>query len=97
METKQIDIQCPCCESSLSVDVRTEKVLRWARPTEVDEYGKPVLREADWDTAMGRVAGREKGAIDKFDQALSREQSRGKDLDDLFRKAEEKLRDERES
>ena len=91
METKEIDVRCPCCESSLSIDVRTAKVLRWGRPTELDDHGKPVLREENWDEALGRVVGREGAALDKFDQALSKEKTRGKDLDDLFRKAEEKL------
>jgi hypothetical protein len=96
METKEIEVRCPCCESNLAIDVRTRKVLRWARPAELDELGKPVPNEANWDAALDRARGRERGAIDKFDQALSKEQSRAQDLDELFRKAEEKLRDEEE-
>jgi hypothetical protein len=74
--------------------VRTAKVLRWSRPTELDEQGKPVLREASWDEALGRVTGRERSASDKFDSALSKEKTRARDLDDLFRKAQDKLREE---
>ncbi len=96
METKQIDVACPCCRSHLSIDVRTRKVLRWAPEGELDETGKPVLKEERWDDALGRVSGREKSATDKFDQALSKEKSRPKDLDDLFRKAQEKTREDDE-
>lgn len=96
METKQIDVTCPCCASRLSIDVRTAKVLRAAPPTELDETGKPVLKEERWDEALGRVSGRERSSGDKFDQALSKEQRRAEDLDELFRKAREKLRGEEE-
>ncbi len=91
MDTKQIDVDCPCCRSRLSIDVRTERVLRWSPPGGVDEGGKPLVREERWDDALGRVTGREKTAGDKFDQALTKEKGRAKDLDELFRRAQEKL------
>ena len=33
------------------------------------------------------------GALDKFDSSLQREKNRERDLDDLFRKASEKVKD----
>lgn len=91
MDTKEAKVECPCCQSRLEVDVRTGTVLRWRKKGETDEMGKPVLRESDWGSASERVSKRLGSATDKFDQSLSREKERAKDLDELFRKASEKL------
>ena len=90
MPPKHIRVECPCCDSRLEVDVLTERVLSWRRPEELDPSGKPVVRAEDWDAAQARVRGREAEAVDKFDQALRQERTRGNDLDALF----DKLRDE---
>ena len=92
MDAKSVDISCPCCESRLEVDVRTGTVVRWAKKSELDESGKPRVRESDWGAANQRVQGRLGSATDKFDASLTREQSRGKDLDELFKKASDKLK-----
>jgi hypothetical protein len=91
MESKQIEIACPCCKSRLLVDVRTGQLLRTLRPEEVDEKGKPVVSERDWDDALGRVQGREVSRESKLEEALGRERDKASRLDDLFRKAQEKL------
>lgn len=96
METKQLDVTCPCCQSRLSIDVRTSRILRWNRPEELDETGKPVTKESDWNAANARVEGRLSTAADKFDEGLARERGRERDLDDLFRQASEKLEDDDE-
>ena len=93
METKQIEIACPCCKSRLLVDVRTGKLLRTLRPEELDATGKPVVGERDWDQALGRVRNRESERTAKLDSALDRERERSRHLEDLFRKASEKLAD----
>jgi len=91
-EKKDAQVVCPCCESRIEVDLRTGKVLRWRRAEELDDTGKPVLTEGDWAAANERVAGRLGQAKDRFEAGLSKEKSRGKDLDDLFEKAKGKLR-----
>jgi len=91
METKQIEIACPCCKSRLLVDVRTGQLLRTLRPEEIDDKGKPVVSERDWDDALGRVQGRQQSRESKLDEALGRERDKESRLDDLFRKAREKL------
>src|SRR5262249_24586792 len=91
METKETQVTCPCCESRLEVDVRTGKVVRWRKKGETDETGKPVVGESDWKGASERVGKRLGSAVDKFDQSLGREKNRAKDLDELFRKASEKV------
>ena len=93
MDAKSLEIACPCCESRLEVDVRTGKLVRWAKKSELDESGKPLVREGDWTQASQRVNQRLGGAADKFDESLTREKTRGKDLDELFKKASDKLKD----
>lgn len=91
MDEKEIQIDCPCCRSRLAVDVRTAKVVRWAREGETEPSGKPKVRAEDWDHAHGRVQSRLTSAEDRFEAGLGRERSRERDLEDLFRKASEKL------
>ena len=91
MESKQLEIACPCCQSRILVDVRTGKILRTLRPEELDTSGKPVVSEKDWDQALGRVRGREEQKDRKLNDALTRERDRSKKLEDLFREAQEKL------
>jgi len=91
METKQIEIACPCCKCRLLVDVRTGQLLRTLRPEEVDEKGKPVVSERDWSEALGRVRGRADSREGRLEEALGRERDKEGRLDELFRKAQEKL------
>ncbi len=93
MEVKQIEVTCPCCETRLEVDVRSAKVMRHSPPQQLDETGKPILDESRWDVAKERIAGRHEVGTDIFDDALRKEQSRGRDLDDLFDRAKRKLED----
>jgi hypothetical protein len=96
MPAKQIEVDCPCCDARLLIDVLTSKVLRHSMPEQRDELGKPILDEGRWDKAQDRIRARTSGAgQDKFDAALGREKSRSSDLDDLFKKAKDKL-DKRE-
>ena len=91
METKQIQITCPCCDERLVIDVRTQKILKHFGAAQLDETGKPVLDEGRWDSATERVRSRKGESKDVFDAALGQEQSREKDLDDLFTKAQDKI------
>lgn len=91
MDTKEVKLDCPCCQSRLEIDVRTATIVRWRKKGETDEAGKPVLRESDWGAASERVSKRIGSAGDKFDESLTREKKRAQDLDELFRKANEKL------
>ncbi|MDG1051605.1 MAG: hypothetical protein P8M11_15070 [Planctomycetota bacterium] len=90
---KEVEIECPCCESRLVVDVRTQTVLRHAPKESLDEFGKPVRDGRRWDAAARTVTDRESRSEDAFDSALNRERSRTRDLDDLFKKAQDKVDD----
>ena len=71
-------------------DARSHDVDAERREQELDETGKPVVRESDWDDAEARAQGRLGTAVSKFEDGLAREKSRASDLDDLFDRASEK-------
>ncbi len=96
MVQKQIEVDCPCCDSRLVIDVLTAKVLKHVPPTKLDETGRPVLDGGRWDAASKRVKGRESRGTASFDAAVGKERSREDELDDLFRKAQDKLKRRRE-
>jgi hypothetical protein len=95
MESKQVEIICPCCSGRILVDVPSGKVLRSRPPLVVDEQGKPVVGEADWTQAVGKVKRRLETQGDRMQQALEREKDKEARLDQLFRKASEKLDEEK--
>lgn len=84
MGSKEVEVTCPCCSSRLTVDVRTEKILKARRPEELDAAGRPKVGEADWDSALGKVTGRLDEGAGKFDASIQREKDRASDLDRLF-------------
>ncbi|MFT5735359.1 MAG: hypothetical protein ACJA2W_000311 [Planctomycetota bacterium] len=87
---KEIEIDCPCCDARLLIDVRTRAVLRHTPKSELDEFGKPGGTAA-WDRAQAKVAERGGRGTDAFDDALALEQSRENKFDDLFEKAKAKV------
>ena len=93
---KEVETQCPCCEVTLVVDVATGKVLRHAKPGQVDETGKIQLDEGRWESANKRSSSRSVDATDKFEQALGEERSKESRFDDLFDKAKKKVDERRE-
>lgn len=92
METKEIEIACPCCSTRLTIDVRTSTVLRARRPEELDITGKPKLGEKDWSDALGRVRSRSDEAPSKLDELLAKERDKRSRLDDAFKAANDKLK-----
>ena len=85
---KEIKVECPCCDTTLIVDVRSQKVMRHSAPAELDEFGKPRRGStAAWDAAEKRIQGAKSRGTDAFDSALGREKARDRDLDDLFDRA----------
>jgi DNA-directed RNA polymerase subunit RPC12/RpoP len=93
MDTKEIEIACPCCSSRLVIDVRTQTVLRARRPEELDVTGKPKVSEKDWGDALGRVKSRTDEAPGRLDDLLAKEREKRSRLDDLFKAANDKLKD----
>ena len=91
MDKKDIELTCPCCDSRLTVDLRTGKVVRARRPEELDETGKPRVSGKDWERMNSAVQGRLESASSKFDAGLARERSKARDLDDLFKQAKKRV------
>jgi hypothetical protein len=86
VSAKEIEVTCPCCQSRLSVDVLTAKVLR-------HESGGTTAGSGDrWASAQDRVRGRTSSGTEKLDRALDSERGKADRLDDMFRKAQENLR-----
>ena len=85
MGAKEIEITCPCCQSRLQVDVLTGRVLRHESATAGGE-----ARDR-WESAQERVRGRTESGLDKLDRALESERGKSGRLDELFRKAQERL------
>lgn len=88
---KEIEIDCPCCDARLLIDVRTQAVLKHTPKGELDESGRPGSGTAAWDRAQAKVAARKGRGTDAFDDALSREKTKAKEFDDLFDKAKNKV------
>ena len=91
MEKKQIEVDCPCCATKLTIDVLTQSVVRATAKAELDETGRPKLDEERWDKAEGRVSQRSAGAQDKLESALEAERTKEARFDDLFEKARKKV------
>ncbi len=92
MENKQIQVDCPCCASKLTIDVLTQTVMRADSPEERDELGHRVVPGERWDKAQRTVEDRSREAGDRLGDALDQERGKAGRLDDLFDKANEKLR-----
>lgn len=92
METKEIELECPCCRARLQVDVRTSQVMRWRPAAGEEDAAGEGERAPDWETAHERATGRLGRALDKFEEGAERERTRERDLDDLFRRANDKLK-----
>lgn len=92
---KEIEIDCPCCDARLLIDVRTQAVLRHTPKNELDDSGRPGAGTAAWDRAQAKVASRKGRGTDAFDDALTKEKSKHKDFDALFDQAKNKVTDKR--
>lgn len=91
MSAKQIDVTCPCCSSRLTVDVLTRTILRSVTAEEQGPGGGGGPSAGRWDKASERAGDHLRSAQDKLEQALDAERGKESRLDDLFRKANEKL------
>lgn len=82
---KQIEIECPCCQSRLVVDVLTAKVMRSERQEPKGESTDP------WASAQDKVRRRSEGGQEKLEKELERERGKSTRLDDVFRETRKKL------
>ncbi|MAE29800.1 MAG: hypothetical protein QF599_06045 [Planctomycetota bacterium] len=92
MTNKDLEVRCPCCDTSITVDPLTGRILRAVEPDQRDETGKPVVDGERWDRVSEGVAERPAKAEDKLEAGLRREANRERSLDDLFQKAKDKVK-----
>jgi hypothetical protein len=85
MSAKQIEVTCPCCSARLLVDVLTARVMRTEQP-EAPAGGDK------WASAQRKVSGRTQSGAEKLENALEEERGKKARLDDLFKKAQDKLK-----
>ena len=85
MSGKQIEVTCPCCSAKLVVDVLTARVMR-------TEQSQTPMSGDKWASAQQKVSGRTQSGAEKLESALEEERGKKARLDDLFKKAEEKLK-----
>ena len=91
MDAKQIDVTCPCCNTRLTVDVRTAQVLRRSAPEGArQEAGTGGEGKDRWASAQEKVRERTKSGEDRLESALEQERGKSKRFDELFEKAREK-------
>ena len=88
MAKKEMRVECPCCEAELVVDVLTHKVLR--------HKAKGQSAGVTWGAASERLKARLDGGHEAFEDALSSEQTRSRDLEDLFEEAQRRAVEEPE-
>jgi len=84
MKKKDLELKCPDCGSHLRVDRETGQVIA---------HG-PEERPTDLLDVVRGIEGRHQAKSDAFDAALDAEKGRKQELDDLFRKAAEKSKDD---
>jgi hypothetical protein len=89
MSAKQIEVTCPCCSARLEVDVTSGSVMRTRR---AEKAGEKAGEVDVWGAAQATVRGRTNSGADKLESALEEERGKKDKLDDLFRKAQEKLK-----
>jgi hypothetical protein len=85
MSAKQIEVTCPCCSAKLTVDVLTAHVMR----TEQSETSPSGDK---WASAQRKVSGRTQSGTEKLENALEEERGKKARLEDLFKKAQNKLK-----
>ncbi len=86
--TDRLRVPCPCCGRILVVDSATGEVL---------DHRAPGEGVADLDEAARRHAERQAKKRDAFGAAMEAERRRKEELEERFRRAAKRARDEGES
>lgn len=87
MNSREIDVVCPCCSSRLSIDVRTSQVMKTVRK---DDPASERPANDPWAAAQDKVRQRTQSGTDKMDSALEYERGKAQRFDDLFKRATDK-------
>jgi hypothetical protein len=82
-------VKCPICHGTLTIDERLRRVI--GHTTEQDAEKKPEER---FESAIGKVEKAKSEQELRLEEARRRESDRQKRLEDLFKKAQDKARDD---
>jgi wobble nucleotide-excising tRNase len=80
-EKKKLEVRCPCCDATLTLDAASGEVL----------FSKQAARKSvSFEDAVREVEKRRETASERFDQAFEREKGRKELIDMKFREAMER-------
>lgn len=89
-----VNVKCPCCSSVLEVDVTLERVVAWRRGSHLKDDAR--AGEDGLDVAMRNQRDTKHRAESDFLAAQDQLKHQSEHLEDLFRKAKEKAKDEKD-
>jgi hypothetical protein len=87
VNSREIEVTCPCCSARLVVDVRTTQVMKTVRKE--DAAGAAPATDP-WAAAQDKVRDRTRSGTDKMDSALDYERGKTQRFDEFFKRATEK-------
>ncbi len=82
----KITVTCPHCGSSLKIDSKAGVVVEHQPPVQVSE-------KVDFETRFKQMDDEKRRASDRMAEAMRREQSRGRIMEDKFRELMEKAKE----
>lgn len=78
MPKSHLQVQCPCCEATLTIDGKTGEILF---------SEKPKKKTLSFEDALLQVKKEKETADDRFRKAFAKEESRMKTVEDKFEEA----------
>jgi hypothetical protein len=87
VNSREIEVTCPCCSARLVVDVRTAQVMKSVRKESA--AGSDTTTDP-WVAAQDKVRDRTRSGADKMDSALDYERGKSQRFDEFFKRATEK-------
>ena len=88
--SRTIAVTCPHCQAALKVDAEAGVVVSHEPPSSTSE-------RADFETRLRQMREEKARAADRMAEAMRREQSRGRIMEDRFRELLEKAKDDTDS
>ncbi len=88
--SRTVTLTCPHCQATLKVDAEAGVVVSHEAPREERE-------KVDFETRLRQIQEEKARAADRMAEAMRREQSRGRIMEDRFRELMDRARDEDDS
>ena len=85
--SQTVTVSCPHCGATLKVDTAAGVVVEHAAPVEHTE-------KVDFETRLKRMEEEKRRAADRMAEAMRKEQSRSRIMEDRFRELMDKARDD---